>query len=188
MKKIFLNKTDGFPTLYMDMVFVESVRPILFTCIDEDGQTYICSCCYASGDKCVWIVADTTLGNVISLLRNECEIWDMFGNNKHVTVVAKYSGVEYPEIQSLELRDVPEEFLPTKGYGMDAEDGEFEKELKELQSRLDSSNEYEVSYVQDSFDTSVRTICVIFKPNISTKVLKSEYWENNSQATFAMGA
>ena len=140
MKKIFLNKANELPRLYMDMVFVESIRPILFTCMDDNDQLYICSCGYASGDKCVWVVENTTLGNVISLLRNECEIWDMFGNSERVAVVTKYSGVEYPEIQSLALQDVPKEFLPTKGYGMDVEDGEFEEELEELQSRLDISD------------------------------------------------
>lgn len=138
-KSIFLNKTGEFPTLYMDMVFAESVRPILFTCTDEDDQLYICSCCYASGDKCMWIIAKTTLNSVISLLKNECEIWDMFGHNKRVTVATKYREAERPEIQSVNLQDLPQKLLPTKGYAMDAEDCEFEKELKELQSRLDSS-------------------------------------------------
>lgn len=190
MKKIFLSKTDKFPTLYIDMVFVESIRPILFTCVDEDGQLYVCSCCYASGDKCLWIVADTTPSNVISLLKNECEIWDMFGNNERVSVVTKYSGIEYPEIQSLDIKDVPKELLPTKGYGMDAEDDEFEEELKELQTRLNDSYEYEESFAQDSFYTIVQRIYASIKPNISTKVPESEYWENENsrQTVVAMGA
>lgn len=187
MKKSFLNRTNEFPALYMDMVFVESIRPILFTCVDEDGRLYICSCCYASGDKCTWIIADTAPDDVISLLRNECEIRDMFGNNGRVTVVTKYAGTERPEIRSFALQDVPEELLPTKGYGMDAEEGEFEEELKELQSRLDHAEEYEMSFAQDSFYAIVRTLHAIIRPNISTEVPRGKYWENNRRTAFVMG-
>ena len=142
IKKIFLNRTDVFPTLYMDMVFVESIRPILFTCTDEDGQLYICSCCYASGDKCVWIIVNTTLDNVIELLKNECEIGDMFGHNERIAVATKCSESEYLEIQTFNLQDIPKEPLPTKGYGMNIEAGEFDEELKEFQTRLDNAHEY----------------------------------------------
>lgn len=188
MKNVFLNKTGEFPTLYMDMVFAESVRPILFTCTDENDQLYICSCCYASGDKCMWIIADTTLSSVISLLRNEREIWDMFGNNERVTVVTKHSGDTSPEIQSVSLQDLPQELLPTKGYGMDAEDGEFEEELRELQSRLDSSREYDISIAQDSFYTILRKISTHIRPNISISVPENEYWESSEQLAIPMGA
>lgn len=187
MRKIFLKQTNELPTLYMDMVFVESVRPILFTCVDEDGLLYICSCCYAAGDMCVWIVAGTTLDEVISLLSNQCEIWDMFGTKESLAVVTKYSAVEHPEIQLLALRDVPAEFLPTKGYGMDAEDGEFEEELKELQSRLENSDEYDESFARDSFYTITQKIYATVRPYVCDKTPKREYWENCTRMSLAWG-
>lgn len=187
MRKIFLNQTNELPTLYMDMVFAESVRPILFTCIDEDGLLYICSCCYAAGDMCVWIVADTTLDEVISLLSDQCEIWDMFGAKESLAVVTKYSAAERPEIQSLALQDVPAEFLPTKGYGMDAEDGEFEEELKELQSRLKNSHEYDESFTLDSFHTITQKIYASIRLHVCDKPQKREYQANRTQKSFALG-
>lgn len=190
MRKLFLNSTDELPTLYIDMVFAESIRPILFTCVDEESRLYICSCCYASGDKCVWIIASTTLNKVISLLRNECDIWGMFGNNEYVTVVTKCRNSESPAVQSINIKDLPQELLPTKGYDIGAEDGEFDEELRELKSRLDGSCEYDVSLAQDSFYTIVQKIYASIRPNISIIVPESEieYWENNVQMAFPMGA
>lgn len=186
-KNIFLNRTDKFPTLYMDMVFVESIHPILFTCTDEDGRLYICSCCYSSGYKCIWIVSETTPNKVISLLQNECDIWDMFGDGEYVTVVTQHNGSKYPEIQFLSPKNVPVEFLPTKGYGMDTEDGEFEEELKELQTRLDYSYKYEVSHAHDSFYISTQMIYINIKPGISTKVSGSKYWKKNIRTAVSVG-
>lgn len=105
------------------MIFVESIRPILFTCIDENKQLYICSCCYASGNKCIWLVAKTNQTNVTSLLRNECEIRDMFETANHITIITKS---DHLEIQSLTIKDIPQEFLPTKGYSLEIEESEFQ--------------------------------------------------------------
>lgn len=187
MKKIFLNQTNELPALYMDMVFVESVRPILFTCMDENSLPYICSCCYAGGDMCIWVVADTTLEEVISLLSNQREIWDMFGTKKSLALVTKYSAAERPEIQLLTPQEVPAGWLPTKGYGMDAGDGEFEEELKELQSRLENSHEYEETFALDSFYTITQKIRASIKPNVCDNPPKREYWEYRRQMSLAGG-
>lgn len=187
MKNIFLNRTENFPALYIDMVLVESIRPILFTCIDEDGQLYICSCCFASGDKCIWIVADTTLNDVISLLRNECEIRDMFGCHECLTVITKYGQTEDPEICTQFIQNIPKDFLPTKGYYMEVEEGEFEDELEELNSRLKDSYQYNESFQQTSFDLEMFKTFVSFKPKIPIQIPNIGFWTDAGRMAIETG-
>lgn len=138
IKKKFLDKTDILPTLYMDMVFVESTRPILFTCVDKDKRLYICSNCFSSSEKIVWLIAETSSEDVISLLHNECEIQEMFIRNEQIAMVTKTSENKVPKVYMYSVRDISEVYLPTKGFFMDVEENEFAEEINELSSLLGS--------------------------------------------------
>lgn len=150
---IFLKGDSILPNLYMDMILVESTRPILFTCIDSDEKMFICSCHCADSEKCEWIIVDTTPENVINLLLNKVTIREIFDcGNGSSFIVTLCGGRGRPLIQKVDFKDISDEILPTNGYYMDAEDGEFDVELTKLRERL--ADPIETVHMQDSFIVS----------------------------------
>lgn len=134
MKELFLKGNNReIPTLYRDMVFAESTRPILFTCKDEKEDRYICSCHCADGEKCEWIVAPTTCERLIDLLCDRNTIRQIFDAcEEPAFLVTRYAGRETPDVRAVAVRELPPTILPTAGYFMEAEEGEFDREIAEL--------------------------------------------------------
>ena len=77
-KKLFCKGGGDLAPLYLDMVFVEYVRPVLFTCMNKKGELYLCTCCYADGQKVEWLAAQTTEKDLINLLENRATIRSLF--------------------------------------------------------------------------------------------------------------
>lgn len=136
MKKQFLKGNNrDIPTLYWDMVFVESTQPILFSCVDNKGKRYICTCHCADGEKSEWIAAPTTCEKLIGLLTDKITIRNIFDTcEEPVLLVTLRAGADEPEVRTISLGDIPPKHLPTAGYYMEADDGEFAQELAELKS------------------------------------------------------
>lgn len=138
MKKLFLKGNDRtIPTLYYDMVFVESTRPILFTCKDDKDSYYICSCYIADGEKCQWLVVPTTCERLLELLTNQITIRQIFDRDeKNGFLVTALAGEGTPTAKTIAIESVSPEILPTAGYYMEAEPEEFEQEIAELKKAL----------------------------------------------------
>ena len=91
-QNIFLTGGHDLPTLYTDMVLVESTRAILFTCKSEFDDLYICACHCANSEKVEWLVAPTTPNRVIDLLTNKLTIRNMFDKESLLFLVTLMAG------------------------------------------------------------------------------------------------
>lgn len=157
--KVFLQQNHLLSNLYLYMVFVESIRPILFACKDEEGGLYIGSCHCATASKCEWILARTTYDRLIELLTDKITIRDVFvQDNTDAYVVTLHAESDKAEIKKQSLL-VIDNILPTAGYYMEAEADEFEEELAELQNAKESEEFMSVN-MQGSFNTMFRSFVV----------------------------
>lgn len=159
MKEFLKGNSKGVPTLYMDMTFVEMKRPILFTCIDDSGDRYICSCHCANGEKCEWVAVHTTSERLIALLTNRISIREIFDDyEKQGILITLYAGEDYPVAQKIEIKNILPEILPTKGYFMDAENGEFDEEIAKLRAEEAMRPYVNHYFIKEKFDFSSRFI------------------------------
>lgn len=127
--------------LFIDMILAESIRPILFVCKDTRDHRYLCSCHCANEEKCEWLVAPVDRETIVKLLTDQITIRDAFTlNNTQILVVTKKK-YEPPYIQELPIEKV-NEILPTAGYYMEAEEGEFVEEIAQLQNEEKVAEEF----------------------------------------------
>ena len=133
---LFRKGDSVLPALYYDMVLVEYIWPILFTCLDEYDNLYICSCHHADGDVAKWMLVRTTEEAVIKLLQNQIPIHDMFTEAETVYLLTLSERGAQPQAVKQAAQDVPEHYFPTAGYDMDAEEDEFDEEIAELRERI----------------------------------------------------
>lgn len=137
---IFLNEDENLGPLYLDMVLVEATRPLFFTCIDNNDRMYACSCHCADGEKCQWVVVPTTCEKMIEVLTDGITIRDVFdGSDEDVFLVTLYAGSSQKVVEQVNLSQLPEDILPTPGYYMEAEEGEFDEEIAELRNRQENA-------------------------------------------------
>lgn len=174
-KMTFLVENKILPTLYIHMVFVESISPVLFTCQDDDANIYICSCHCQNAEKCEWIIAPTTYRNVIDLLTDRLSIRGIFlKDNAELFVATMRSKTEAIDVvvrKPIELDSI----LPKDNYYMEAESGEFENELEELRIEALKSEEFSRFTRVNNF----KTIEKIFMAPVSIPPLVSSFqWES----------
>lgn len=128
--RIFLGATSETPTLYFDLVLVESRYPMLFTCRDDNGQMYIVSCHVANGEKCEWLIAKTTTEMITKLLSDEVPIRSMFTINTTIYIATQCAGETAVSIRTVKVCDIPSNILPTESEYIEADKGEFELGIK----------------------------------------------------------
>ena len=105
----------------------------MFTC--KNGEdVYLFICYLVNFEKIQWIGSKTTYENLIELLKNEITIRKAFLNVTNEKIVIEYNG-EKVDYSVKKANDIPEKMLPTSGEYMDAEDGEFDKEILEFKKR-----------------------------------------------------
>lgn len=123
--------------LKLDLVLVDFIYPVLFTCLDEFDNMYIAACYRADGQSREWVIADTTPGKVVSLLKNEIQIREMF---LHVSLwnAVLLAEDDFPNIRPVTAKELDANVLPTAGEYMDADSDEFESEIEELSKRARS--------------------------------------------------
>lgn len=137
MKKnmtIFRDGDDILPTLYEEMTLVEAIGPILFICRDGDDRLYLCACHCANGQKREWIIAPSQPKRLTELLRNQITIREALSpEDGMVFLVTLYAGETVSKAERKHLDELPDKILPTAGYYMDSEEGEFDAEIARLE-------------------------------------------------------
>jgi len=132
-KKKSIFKINGLD-LTIDIVLVDYIYPVLFTCVDNAENLYIVTCYHADGNTMEWLIADTTPQKVIAMLRNEVTIRSLFlGTPLWRAILC--AGETVPSIEKVSSRSIDQRTLPTSGEFMDADDGEFQEEIGLLTSR-----------------------------------------------------
>lgn len=178
-QNIFLTGGHDLPTLYTDMVLVESTRAILFTCKSEFDDLYICACHCANSEKVEWLVAPTTPNRVIDLLTNKLTIRNMFDKESLLFLVTLMAGEKTKAIKKFLLQDIPPNILPSAGYYMDADENEFDEELAELRNLIQvdatsASFQMPFTYASLNFLVSIPTTHITrIKKGSGHKLVKS---------------
>lgn len=132
-KKIFINEGNGLPTLYYDFILLEFIYPVLFTCVDDEENMYLVSCPCADSSMQKWILTKTTPTVVEELLTDKITIRDAFVSSDKKWLIEKTaSGTSIHAVRNFTDTD-----LPTAGYYMEAEDGEFDDEISVMRERQD---------------------------------------------------
>ena len=120
--------------LKLDKIFFESYYPILFTCIGEKKDIFLCVCCQADLDVKKWLITDVSPRTIIELLSNKITLRESFlkdGGSKY-TIIYNMEDENF-EIEENNIKDWDEESsidLPTAGEYMDAEEDEFLEEIE----------------------------------------------------------
>lgn len=132
-KTIFLKQTKDLPTLYMYMVFVESMNPILLACRDDAANVYICSCHCQNTEKYEWIISLTTYERLIDVLTDKIPIREAFLDDLSTTYVAtQCPNTEVVKVTKRTLYAL-DAILPTANCYMEADPDEFSEELAILE-------------------------------------------------------
>lgn len=130
MKKFV--QIDSIGNLKIDTVLFESYYPILFTCLNEKKELFICVCCQANKNGKKWLLTQTTPQTMIDMLKNKITLRDVFFKFPEVQFTILSNG-EKKEIREKDRNDWDYDSsisLPDKGEYMEAEDGEFVDEIQ----------------------------------------------------------
>ncbi len=133
VEKIFRNIPD-FQDIVLDVILFESKYPVMFTC-KNGNDIYLFICCLSNADEMEWIGTKTTYENLIELLENKITIREAFLNVTENKIVISYNGREVAR-KIVNCRNIPENFLPTAGEYMDAEEDEYSDEIASFKKRV----------------------------------------------------
>ncbi len=146
---------DELEDLRLDLILVEDVRPILFTCLDESKNIYLGLCSFANNERILWHITKTNYDVLIALLSDEITIYDAFkaGSKNKYMITYTELGVD---CKKLTFDLLKEEYLPVKGEYMEVEDGEYDCELAEFKKR----NSVKCYTATLNFYTETKTVLV----------------------------
>lgn len=122
--------------LYEDLVFIDDIYPVLFTCIDNLRNTYLCACYFADSSKTLWLVTKTEPERVIELLNNKETIREMFESDELWMICKLKSKKEIQVKQIADWKNFDKNAFPEEGEYMDADEEEFEEEISILKKRI----------------------------------------------------
>jgi len=134
---------DKLGQLMIDKIFFETNYPILFTCVNEKNDLFLCVCCQNNIDAQKWLITRTTAGIIVDMLEDKITLREAFLQYRDVqyVVIDDYSDItisngdeEYWNDNSI--------YLPDKGEYIEAEDGEFYEEIRHytLRNVLDTTS------------------------------------------------
>ena len=121
--------------LYEDLILIDNIYPVLFTCVDDLENTYLCSCYFADPSKILWLVTKTDLESVIDLLINKVTIRELFESDE-LWEICKSKNEEIQVKRIEDCKNFDENAFPAEGEYMDADTGEFEEEITILKKRI----------------------------------------------------
>lgn len=116
--------------LYIDKILFEVGYPVLFTCINDMRDLFVCVCCRNNEDGAKWLISRTTAGSIIQMLKNKISLRDIFlcGEGNRYSVNSFENKID---IIKNDDEDWGEDsiYLPKKNEYMDAEEDEYKEEL-----------------------------------------------------------
>lgn len=125
--------------LYEDLIFVDYIYPVLFTCVDDFENTYISACYFADASKTLWLLAKTDPKLLIDLLNNKLTIRKLFETDELWAICKeKNRNIQVKKIEDRNAFD--QKAFPAAGEYMDSDIGEFDEEITVLKKRISSRN------------------------------------------------
>lgn len=88
-------KLDKYGQLYFDRVLFESYFPIIFTCINDHKDIFICVCCQNNEKGCKWLTGKTNGMSIVRMLRDEITLRQLLLEYSTGKISVDYAGNEY---------------------------------------------------------------------------------------------
>ena len=129
---------------HIDMVFVEDHIPYLFT-YDVNRSIYVFSCYEITPHRMCWIGGKSSEDIIIRLLSDRIDFHDVLlaGDNERMDITWNYD--EPAHVIRIPAEQVSDDKLPLHEF-MDADPGEFDDEIRELENRSIGAGEYRVGF------------------------------------------
>ena len=145
----------GIGNLEVNRVLFESYYPILFTCVNERNELFLCVCCQKNRNGTKWLITQTTPRTIIELLQNGISLRDAFlkYSDVQITVIKKDQDIFVYE-HSDDWDCVNSRCLPDPNAFMDAEEGEFTEDIEyfrnlETQNVHDRDDNYKYTFLNE---------------------------------------
>lgn len=153
--KIYFNNIVGIGNLRIDYIIFEFDYPVLFTCVDNLNNLYLCVCCDIRSEQ-RFIISKTKEKRVIDLLSDRITIREAFENEFDENYIVKYSK-EKPEgiSKRVKFNKINPLDLPTEGEYLEAEDDEFTDYICILESRI--ITDYKPTYVGNCIKVNIKS-------------------------------
>lgn len=117
--------------IIIDRIFLMTNVPILFGGIDDKGTTYICAMYHSDQEKRQWIISECSPLMIARMLSDQITIKKAFMQCEaaHIIFTQYYNGTTSVNYYSdSEWKERSE--LPDTGAMMDADEGEFDEDIK----------------------------------------------------------
>lgn len=170
-------------SLYYDTIFLCASEPILYTCLDDLNNLYLCVFCEESAKQRKWLVAPVSPDNIIDMLEDKITIRDCFlASDKD-----KYSFIYKNNKLSFKINDKGDwdanksPSLPVKGAFMEADEDEFTEEIEYFESLVTKNKVFTQIGTQRIDDTllddnnltptfDIENISVVYSNSIDNEV------------------
>lgn len=132
MKKFVELKNYG--QLSIDKVLFEANFPIIFTCLNEKREIFMCVCCMNNKEGSKWLIGKTNGRIIVEMLQDKITIRQLLLEHSCGKITVDYKNGEY--LVSYDNSDWNEEsiYLPKEDSYMYADDGEFDEEISYFSS------------------------------------------------------
>ena len=149
---------------HIDMVFVEDDVPYLFTYY-VNRSIYIFSCYEITPYRMSWIGGKSSEDIIIGLLSDKIDLHDVLlaGNDERMDITWNYN--ESARVRRIPAEQVSDEKLPLHEF-MDAAPGEFDDEIRELESRRTIAGEYRFTAMRVRQPS---TLCLSYRTSLRSK-------------------
>lgn len=150
MAKKFLNAPYPVGQLYYDCILLDGDAPVLFTCKDIMSQLYYCVCIYNVIGAQEWLITKTTPKVMCDLLKNKITMRQAITvEDKIWFAKEKQDGCISWDYKSVE--DFPDDYLPTDGMYMDANDDEFDEEIRHynILQAAEDERDYQIARIRE---------------------------------------
>ncbi|MBV7271642.1 hypothetical protein JMF89_04060 [Clostridiaceae bacterium UIB06] len=137
LPKPYFENIKGVGSLDIEYIIFESEYPVLFTCRDTYNNLYLCLCCDIRNEQ-RWIISKTNSQVVIDMLSDKITLYDSLRSPYDKNYVVTWSYVEQKEtVLECQFSEMDELDLPVKDEYIEAEDGEFEEYIGDLELNED---------------------------------------------------
>lgn len=120
MKKFI--ELEKYGELYIDKVLFESYFPIVFTCLNDNKDVFICVCCQNNEKGCKWLVGKTNGTSIAKMLQDKITIRQLLLDFCTEKISVNYKDNKYTMTFDDSDWDEDSEYLPKTDSYMYAEE------------------------------------------------------------------
>lgn len=142
-------KLDKYGELIIDRVIFETNYPILFVCVNEMKELFLCVCCQNNAQGKRWLLTKSSEENIIRMLEDRISIREAFLENKDSQITV-FQGERFEVREHSELEwGESSIYLPKKGEYMEAEPAEFDEEIAYYRKRMQGGQRVDLTIPYD---------------------------------------